>query len=259
MVKNLFKKDTDICKNDSKASIFAFIGSILYHSVMKDLLAQMKIKVNEKIFLKDPDSSDVGRSIVATSILLIDEIGFEAFTFKKLGFRIGSPESTIYRYFENKHKVLLYVSSWYLSWLEYRLVFSTVNIASPEEKLMKAIKLLTEPVQEDSNYSHINEVVLNRIVIAESSKTYFTKEVDAGNNDGLFKVYKRLVQRVADMVLVINPKYEYPRMLISTVIEGAHQQNHFAEHLPSLTDVRDGDKDISNFFIQMVFNTIPTK
>jgi AcrR family transcriptional regulator len=219
----------------------------------------MKIKVNEKVFLKDPDSSDIGRSIVANSILLIDEIGFEAFTFKKLGQKIGSPESTIYRYFENKHKVLLYLSSWYLSWLEYRLVFSTANIASPKDKLSKAIKLLTEPVQEDSNYSHINEVVLNRIVISESSKTYFTKEVDAENNDGLFMVYKRLVQRVANMVLDINPKYKYPNMLVSTVIEGAHQQKHFAEHLPSLTNVRGGDKDISNFFTQLVFNTIKKK
>lgn len=229
------------------------------HFVMNDLLIHMHIKVNEKVFLKDPDSSDIGRSIVANSILLIDEIGFETFTFKKLGQKIGSPESTIYRYFENKHKVLLYLSSWYLSWLEYRLVFSTANIASPEDKLRKAIKLLTEPVQEDSNYSHINEVVLNRIVISESSKTYFTKEVDAENNDGLFMVYKRLVQRVANMVLEINPKYKYPNMLVSTVIEGAHQQKHFAEHLPSLTNVRGGDKDISNFFTQLVFNTIRKK
>lgn len=231
----------------------------LDHFVMNDLLIHMKIKVNEKVFLKDPDSSEIGRSIVANSILLIDEIGFDAFTFKKLGQKIGSPESTIYRYFENKHKVLLYLSSWYLSWLEYRLVFSTANIASPEDKLSKAIKLLTEPVLEDSNYSHINEVVLNRIVISESSKTYFTKEVDAENNDGLFMVYKRLVQRVANMVLEINPKYKYPNMLVSTVIEGAHQQKHFAEHLPSLTNVRGGDKDISNFFTQLVFNTIKKK
>ncbi len=256
---NFIQNNTNTCKHNSKTSILAFISLQLHHVVMKDLLAQMKIKVNEKVFLKDPDSSELGRSIVANGILLIDEVGFESFTFKKLGHKIGSPESTIYRYFENKHKVLLYLSSWYFSWLEYRLVFSTVNIASPEEKLKKAIKLLSEPVQEDSNYSHINEVVLNRIVITESTKTYFTKDVDAENNDGLFKVYKRLVQRVADMVLVINPKYEYPHMLISTVIEGAHQQKHFAEHLPSLTDVRNGDKDISNFFIQMVFNTIPMK
>ena len=223
---------------------------------MDELLTQMKIQVNENVFLKDPDSSEIGRRIINNSIFLIDKIGFEEFTFKKLGGKIGSPESTIYRYFENKHKVLLYLTIWYWSWLEYQLVFATANIPSPEEKLKKAIKLLVEPVHEDSDFSHINEVVLNRIVISESAKSYFTKKVDAENKDGMFKVYKRLVQRVSDMVLAINPDFDYPNMLISTVIEGAHQQRHFAEHLPSLTNVNKGDKDISNFFIQMVFSTI---
>ena len=87
----------------------------------------------------------------------------------------------------------------------------------------------------------------------------FTKKVGVDNKDGVFKVYKRLVQRVGDLVLAINPDFEYPNMLISTVIEGAHQQRYFGEHLPSLTNVRDGTKDISNFFIQMVFRTIGKK
>ena len=226
---------------------------------MEEFLTQMKIQVNEKVFLKDPDSSEIGRKIVNNSILLIDEIGFEEFTFKKLGLEIGSPESTIYRYFENKHKILLYLTIWYWSWLEYRLVFGTVNIISLNEKLNTAIKLLVEPIQEDSDFSHINEVVLNRIVISESAKSYFTKKVGVDNKDGVFKVYKRLVQRVGDLVLAINPDFEYPNMLISTVIEGAHQQRYFGEHLPSLTNVRDGTKDISNFFIQMVFRTIGKK
>lgn len=219
----------------------------------------MKIQVNEKVFLKDPDSSEIGRRIINNSILLIDKIGFEEFTFKKLGSEIGSPESTIYRYFENKHKVLLYLTIWYWSWLEYRLVFGTANILSLEEKLKTAIKLLVEPIQEDSDFSHINEVVLNRIVISESAKSYFTKEVSVDNKNGVFKVYKRLVQRVGDVVLTINPDFDYPNMLISTVIEGAHQQRYFAEHLPSLTNAGKGKKNISNFFVQMVFSTIGKK
>lgn len=226
---------------------------------MKELLAEMKIQVNEKVFLKDPDSSEIGRRITRDSILLIDEIGFEEFSFTKLGLKIGSPESTIYRYFENKYKVLLYLTIWYWSWLEYRLVFGTVNILSPEEKLIVAIKLLVEPIQEDSDFSHINEVALNRIVISESAKSYFTKSVAVNNKDGVFKVYKRLVRRVGDLVLAINPDFDYPNMLISTVIEGAHNQRYFAEHVPSLTNVRKGNKDISNFFILMVFSTIGKK
>ena len=83
-------------------------------------------------------------SIVHSIIVLIDSLGFEEFTFKKLGLEIGYPESTVHRYFENKHKILLYLTMWYWSWLEYRLVFSTINIYSPEERLDTAIKLLVD-------------------------------------------------------------------------------------------------------------------
>ena len=83
------------------------------------------------------------------SILLIDEIGFDNFTFKKLGEKIGSNESSIYRYFENKHKLLVYLSSWYWSWMEYKLVFATANILDPKEKLKIAITIVTEKVTDD--------------------------------------------------------------------------------------------------------------
>ncbi|MFW5820500.1 MAG: TetR/AcrR family transcriptional regulator, partial [Bacteroidota bacterium] len=51
---------------------------------MKHLTAKLKIDVNEKVYVKNPDSSDLGKKILAGSIDLIDEMGFESFTFKKL-------------------------------------------------------------------------------------------------------------------------------------------------------------------------------
>ena len=101
---------------------------------MNNLLLSLKIQVNDKIYVKDPETSSLGRKIIQESILLMDEIGFENFTFKKLGERIGSNESSIYRYFESKHKLLVYLSSWYWSWIEYRLVFITNNIESPKQR-----------------------------------------------------------------------------------------------------------------------------
>ena len=137
-------------------------------------------------FLKDPDSSELGKRIVEHSILLIDEIGFEGFTFKKLGERIGSNESSIYRYFENKHKLLVYLTSWYWGWLEYQLVFATNSIADPQEKLKQAIAIVTKTTVEDHSYRHINEVLLNKIVVNESSKSFLTKEVDEREQTRLF-------------------------------------------------------------------------
>lgn len=223
---------------------------------MKQLLSSVNIKVNQNIYLKNPESSELGKKIITGSIDLINEVGFEAFTFKKLGQAIGSTEASIYRYFESKHKLLLYLNCWYWSWTEYKMMFGLANISSPEERLRKAILLLTQEVSEDNSFMHINELKLNQIVISESSKTYLTKEVDQDNKLGAYAVQKQLVQRVSDIILEINPRYKYPHMLISTVIEGAHLQRYFAEHLPRLTDTSDKDDYITAFYIELVFKAI---
>ena len=72
---------------------------------MKNL--HININVSDALYLKNPESSELGKSILTNSILLINELGFETFTFKKLGEKMTSPESSIYRYFENKHMLLL--------------------------------------------------------------------------------------------------------------------------------------------------------
>lgn len=226
---------------------------------MTELFSQIKISVNDGLYLKDPDSTELGNKIVQNSIELIDEIGFEKFSFKKLGDRIGSPESTIYRYFENKHKLLLYLMAWYWGWMEYRLVFATANIESTQERLVKAIQIVTETISEDPGYTYINEILLDKIVIAESAKAYLTKEVDAENREGFFIGYKRLVKRISDMVREIRPDFDFPNMLISTVIEGAHLQKFFAGHLPSLTDVNKGKCEITRFYTEMVLSMVNEK
>jgi AcrR family transcriptional regulator len=189
---------------------------------------------------------------------MIDDLGFENFTFKKLGIEIGSNESSIYRYFESKHALLIYLINWYWSWIEYKIVFATLNINSPIEKLEKAIKILTEEVVEDNSFSYINEVILTKIIISESSKAYHTKEVDKENEKGFYKTYKNVVERVSSLVLEINPTFEYPHMLVSTVIEGAHHQRYFSKHLPSLTDFEEGKNNIACFYNDLVFKLIKT-
>ena len=203
---------------------------------MIELLSNLKISVPEKIYTKDPESSSLGKRIVEHSIYLIDEIGFDAFTFRKLGVKIGSNESSIYRYFDNKHKLLLYLSSWYWSWIEYKLVFETLNIGDGKEKLQKAIDVITRTVKEDSSFTHINEVVLNRIIINENSKSFLTKEVDTENKEGYFVVYKRLVRRIKDMILEVNSNYPYASSLASTILEAALHQHFLKEHFKSITD-----------------------
>ncbi|MEQ3664427.1 MULTISPECIES: TetR/AcrR family transcriptional regulator [unclassified Olleya] len=222
---------------------------------MHSLLSNLKININDKIYLKDPESSDLGKRIVENSIQLIDEIGFDLFTFKKLGTKIGSNESSIYRYFESKHKLLIYLTSWYWSWLEYQLVFATNSIANPKQKIEKAIEVLAQSATLDSNFSHIDEVLLKRIVINEYSKSYLTKEVDNENKEGYFLVYKRLVTRLHDMVLTIDKDYSYAFSLSSTVIDGALHQHFLKDHFTTISDLKKSD-DPTNYFKDLVFKTL---
>ncbi|WP_297516928.1 TetR/AcrR family transcriptional regulator [Flavobacterium sp.] len=203
------------------------------------ILNQIIIAVNDKLYVKNPESSDLGRKIIQHSILLIDEIGFDAFTFKKLGERIGSNESSLYRYFENKHKLLLYLSSWYWGWMEYRLVLETNNIPDPKTKLLKGIEILTEKVKDDSATLHINEALLNNIIILEFTKTILTKEVDRENREGFFLVYKRVINRLVNLILEAKPDYPFAKSLASSIIEGSLHQHFLKEHLTTITDCND--------------------
>jgi len=219
---------------------------------MKNL--HLHIEINPELYSKNPNSSKLGQLIISKSIELISEIGFEDFTFKKLGNCIDSPESSVYRYFKNKHTLLIYLTSWYWTWTEYRLVFATTNIDSPKERLSKSIEILTMPVLIDNSFTYINEVLLSKIIFSESIKAYHTKSVDEENEKGCFRAYKKVVWRVSDIILEISPDFKFPHMLISTVIEGAHQQHYFAEHLPALTDVTKEQNNIYEFYKQLTFN-----
>ena len=219
---------------------------------MKRLLSNIKIQVNENLYNKDPETSELGKKIIQNSIVLINEIGIESFTFKKLGVIIKSNESSIYRYFENKHKLLLYLTSWYWSWIEYQLVFSTFNLNNSLEKIERTIDVLTQSVTEDSTYDHINEVLLNEIVISEFSKSYLTKEVDTENKEGYFSVFKRLITRIKEMIIEIDPEYPYPSSLASTVLEASLYQSFLKDHFPSITDCSSSEQT-KNFLVHLIY------
>lgn len=221
------------------------------YQLMSTILSNIKIQVNEKLYVKDPETSDLGKKIIENSILLIDEIGIEHFTFKKLGERIGSNESSIYRYFENKHKLVVYLSSWYWGWMEYKLVFVTTNISNPAEKLQKAITIVTEKITDDLSTKHINEAILNKIIISEFNKTLYTKEVDDDNKEGYFLVYKRVINRLISIIQEVNPNYSYAKSLASSIVEGSLHQHFLTEHLKTITDCNTPET-ITSFYLDLV-------
>lgn len=219
---------------------------------------QIQIKMNEDLYLRNPEHTELGKNILKHGIQLIHKNGFESFTFKKLAEDIGTTEAGVYRYFENKHRLLIYMVAWYWTWLEFQISFQTNNITDPIIKLKKVITLLATSVEDDESTSHVNENLLHQIVIAEGSKAYLTKQVGEDNKHQFFKPYKDLCAVVAGIILEHNPHYKYSKSLATTIIEMAHFQNFFMMNLPSLTDFGKNkeESDIVLFLNDLVFSSL---
>lgn len=221
---------------------------------MDRLLSNLRISIPSSVFIKDPESSELGKRILENSIRLIDQMGIEAFTFKKLGEAIGSTESSIYRYFENKHKLLMYLCSWYWGWLEYQVVVASFSIKDPVEKLECALEVISREVSADSTFTFIDEKALNRIMINENSKSFLTKQVDLENKEGSFESYKRLISRIKEIIETVSPSYPYPKSLASTVVETALYQHFLREHFKNSTET--GPASPQAFIIDLVKKAI---
>jgi AcrR family transcriptional regulator len=206
---------------------------------------EIRIQVNEKLYLRDPQDTKLGRNILQHGILLMDELGLEEFTFKKLALKIDSTEASIYRYFENKHLFLVYILCWYWERVRYQISVDTNNISLPEDRLRIAISILAESSRENPAVDYIDEGVLFKIVLTEGAKTYHTKHVDDENKRGFFTVYKALAADIADIVREINPTFPYPRALAASLLEMGNFHIYASQHLPSLTEVRTPDDDLS--------------
>ncbi|MBU6339893.1 MAG: TetR/AcrR family transcriptional regulator [Bacteroidetes bacterium] len=222
---------------------------------------QIKITPNDRLALRDPEDTPLGRNIVRQGLVLMHKLGYEHFTFKKLADEIHTTEASIYRYFENKHRLLLYILSFYWNFLEYLVVFYLQNLNDTEQKIQKVIELLVEELPEDLDNSGLDKKALYQIVIAESNKTYLTREVNQINQVQLFKPYKDLCGRIAELFIEYNPSYPYPRSLASTLMEMAHLQTYFMHHLPRLTDFH-ADQQVDNvksFMQALVFSSLNSK
>lgn len=204
---------------------------------------KISFKINNSLFLKDPETSILGKQIIRRSIDLISTLGFESFTFKKLAQDIGTTEPSIYRYFENKHRLLLYIINWYWSYLDYLLDNQVRNLTDSKKKLDIALHLLTEAIPENQVGEEYDRKKLHRIVIAESSKVYLTKEVSENNRNQAFKTYKELCAHLASIIQEVSPRYPFPKSLSTTLIETSHLQQFFCNHLPGLTDVDANNKE----------------
>ncbi len=201
-------------------------------------MTTISLKTGDQFYIKDPSSTRLGASIVSEGVVMLNQLGYEGFTFKKLADRIHSTEASIYRYFENKHQFLLYLVNYFWQHVEYLINYHTHHIEDPVLRLGRILYIIThvhEYRQEPK--PDIDLLGVKNIVVNELEKTYLTKNVDSINKVGVFKAYKHLCHEIALVISEICPDYPYSHALTSTMVEASLRQLYFSLHLPSLTEI----------------------
>lgn len=217
------------------------------------------LKQPEGTYLKDPQGSDLGIKIIKESIELMEEIGIEDFTFKKLSVRIESTEASVYRYFESKHQLLLYLYSWYWGWKMVEIDRATHFISTDFDKLITAMNLLIQQENKAAFAFSFSYEKLRNLIEKEGIKSFLTKKVDDENQIGAFDNYKKLVALLSSWVVATKKDFQFPNMLITTIIEGAHLQHFFGNHLKRLTNHSDTNDNVAEFYKQLVQSLLVNK
>lgn len=198
-------------------------------------------------------SSPMGVRILAEGLALINEIGLEAFTFKKLAERIGCTEVTVYHYFANKQRLLQYYFQVYWLWLATHCQQEGRSIKDPLARLHGDIRALCGLWPADALATQFDPSALRELVINEGSKSFMHKNVDSDNKLKLFQPYKDLCAHIATELKACAPRIKSPRSFATTLVEMAHSLEFAMHHLPALTElsVKRDRKKLAEFLIEL--------
>lgn len=198
-------------------------------------------------------SSPMGGRILTDGLALMNEIGLEAFTFKKLAERIGCTEVTVYNYFANKQRLLQFYFQMYWLWLATHCQQEGRALKDPLIRLHGDIRALCGLWSADALAAQLDPSALRDLVINEGSKSFMHKNVDSDNKLKLFKPYKDLCAHVATELKACAPRMRSPRSFAATLVEMAHSLEFAMHHLPALTElsVKKERKKLAEFLIDV--------
>ena len=213
------------------------------------------LRPDPALSLKDPESSELGRAILSEGLALMNELGLEAFTFKKLAARLQSTEVSLYKYFPNKQRLLQYYYQLYWLWLRQVSGRHAERSVSPREALERVVEAVCGVWPKEVPGLQLDPHALRALVIDEGMKAYLHKNVDDDNARRLFTPYKELSAFIAELLVACRKDVPMPRSFATTVIEMAHSLPFAMEHLPSLTELS-ARKDLRPLAQHLMHRTI---
>jgi AcrR family transcriptional regulator len=195
------------------------------------------LKPDPALYLRDPEGTRLGQAILSEGLVLMNELGVEAFTFKKLAARIDSTEVSLYKYFPNKQRLLQYYFQLYWLWLRQVCGRHAERSVDPLGTVRSVVDALCGVWPKDVPTAQLDPFALRLLVIEEGMKSYLHKNVDADNARRLFLPYKALSAFIAECLVAYRKDVPMPRSFATTIIEMAHSLPFAMEHLPSLTEL----------------------
>ena len=73
--------------------------------------------------------------------------------------------------------------------------------------------------------------------------------------EGFFKIYKRVIYRIAEIIKEVNPAYSFPESLASNIVEGSMHQHFLKQHFKTITNCNESVSP-ADFYIDMVKNIL---
>jgi AcrR family transcriptional regulator len=216
--------------------------------------AALQLRPDPALCLRDPEGTELGRAAVAGGLELLNELGLEAFTFRKLAERIGSTEVSLYKYFPNKHRLLQYHFQLYWLWLRQVCGREVEEARDPKDALRRCVEAICGVWPRELPPLQVDPHALRLLVIEEGTKSYLHKNVDADNAKRLFAPYKEFSAFLAARLVAVRRGVPMPRSFATTVIEMAHSLPFAMEHLPSLTELS-SRKDLKQLARQLLHRT----
>lgn len=211
---------------------------------------EFRLKLDKALYIKDPEETILGKEIVSKSIELIYELGFEKFTLKKLANHINSNEPSIYRYFENKQQLLIYLLSWYWTWIEFNIDNNTRNIKDPRERIKIIIKILSNSLTYDAKFTHINEEKLGLIAIRSYQGLFINKDKN------IFSAFDSLCNKVSKVINELDSNYKLPKTIAISLIKIIQEQLFLKFNFPDMTELKDDNDNqiLIDFSEKFVFS-----